>query len=185
LPRHTSAAKHICQRVPYVRAIRSSRLTLPHELGRVDLGPGGDNLGLSDTLLGSSRRERLLELNGEVDVLEKDRLDGDTPLLGGGLDLDGSVETPAPVHTQAAGCEIARGKLGGDAGDLGRSEEEDRQSGKEEQPTISATSWARPSRSEMTLWRTCTGVRSRSVANAGVASDSHVHQRPDAGWSLG
>jgi hypothetical protein len=60
---------------------------LSHELGRVDLGSRGNDLGLSDSLLRSSGREGLLKLNREVDVLEQDRLDGHTPLLGGGLDL--------------------------------------------------------------------------------------------------
>lgn len=60
---------------------------LPHELGGVDFGPGGDNLGFTNSLLGSGGRERLLQLDREVDVFEEDRLDGHAPLLGGRLNL--------------------------------------------------------------------------------------------------
>lgn len=66
------------------RTRRSTRLTL---------SSSGDDLGLSDSLGLSGGRERLLELDGEGDVLDEDRLDRDSPLggdaLDDGLDLGG------------------------------------------------------------------------------------------------
>ena len=50
--------------------------------------PRSDDLTLTDPLLRSGTRERLLKLDGEIDILEKDRLDRDTPFLSSRLDLD-------------------------------------------------------------------------------------------------
>lgn len=62
--------------------------SLPHQLGGINLGSGSDNLGFTNPLLSGSTRKRLLQFDGEIDVLEKDRFDGDTPLLGGSFDLN-------------------------------------------------------------------------------------------------
>jgi len=64
---------------------------LPHELGSIDFGPGGDNLGFTNSLLSSSGREGLLEFNREVDIFEQDRFDCDSPLLGSGFDLESVI----------------------------------------------------------------------------------------------
>lgn len=70
--------------------VRNKR-TLSHKLGGVDLGSSSDDFTLPDPLLGSGGRERLLELDGEVDVLEQNRLNSNTPLLSGSFDLGVSV----------------------------------------------------------------------------------------------
>lgn len=62
-------------------------LTLPHQLSSVNLGPRSDNLRLSDSLLGSGRRQALLELDGEVDVLQENRFNRNTPFLSCSFDL--------------------------------------------------------------------------------------------------
>jgi hypothetical protein len=60
---------------------------LPHELGSIDFGSGGNDLGFTDSLLSSSGRKGLLELDREVDILEQDGFDGNSPFLSGGFDL--------------------------------------------------------------------------------------------------
>lgn len=60
---------------------------MSHQLGGIDFGPSSDNLGFTNPLLSGSTRKRLLQFDREVDVLEKDGFDGDTPLLGGSFNL--------------------------------------------------------------------------------------------------
>lgn len=120
---------------------------LPHELGSIDLGSGSNDLRFTDSLLRSGRRERLLQLDREVDVLEQDRLDGDTPLFGSRLDL-----------TCVSLIEMIRRR--GMESNVGL--------------TISATSWARPSRSEMTDWRTRPPTTCRRVVSAFCQTSSTI-----------
>lgn len=60
--------------------------SLSHELGRLDLGLGGDDLAFTNTLALGSHGERLLELLGENDVLDEHALNLDTPSSGDILD---------------------------------------------------------------------------------------------------
>lgn len=66
--------RHVLQRLELTN-LNGGRRTedigrLPHQLGGVDLGAGGDDLGLSHALGLCSRGEALLELFTEKDVLQ-------------------------------------------------------------------------------------------------------------------
>lgn len=64
---------------------------LPHQLGGIHLSARRDDLGFTDPLLRRRGRERLLELDREIDVFQQDRLDGDTPFLSCRFDLQISL----------------------------------------------------------------------------------------------
>ena len=83
----TSAAKNGRQSALCPMPIKRYALTPSHRLCGIDLCPSGNDLTLTNPLQGGGTGERLLELDREVDILEKDRLDGDTPFLGSSLDL--------------------------------------------------------------------------------------------------
>jgi hypothetical protein len=46
--------------------------SLPHELSSVDLGPSSNNLGFTNSFLGSSGRKGLLKFDREVDIFKQD-----------------------------------------------------------------------------------------------------------------
>jgi hypothetical protein len=74
------------------------------------LSASSDNLGLSDPLRLGGRRERLLELDGEVDVLDKDALNLDSPVVGDafddGLDLGSSgLSVRENLHWSISTCD--------------------------------------------------------------------------------
>ena len=59
---------------------------MPHELGGLDLGPGGNDLGLSDPLGLRSHAERVLQLVAEDHVLDQHAFDLHAPAHGDVLD---------------------------------------------------------------------------------------------------
>ena len=65
--------------------------SLPHQLGGVDFRPRGNDLALTDPLLRRGRRERLLQLDREIDVFEQNGLDRHTPLFRRGFDNLGNL----------------------------------------------------------------------------------------------
>lgn len=58
----------------------------PHESSSVNLGPSGDDLGLSNSLGLGSGRERLLKVLREQKILDEDRLNADSPVGSRSLD---------------------------------------------------------------------------------------------------
>ena len=59
---------------------------LAHELGGLDLGAGGDDFGLADSLALSGHGERVLQVGAEDDVLDQHALDLHAPPRGDVLD---------------------------------------------------------------------------------------------------
>lgn len=90
---------------------------LAHELGGLDLGLGGDDLGFTDSLALRGHGERLLQLRREDDVLDEHALHLDAPAGGDVLDdlADGLGNLLAALNDvleDAGADDVAEGGLG-------------------------------------------------------------------------
>lgn len=91
--------------------------SLTHQLGRLDLGAGGDDLALTDSLGLSSHGERILQIIAEDDILDEHGLNLDTPARGDLLDylcgrLGDLLAALDHVLQHAGTNDVAQGGLG-------------------------------------------------------------------------